>query len=118
MHKEHTSGPLGYSVKDVAVRWLTVFPRMGGPAAWKEMQKKKSEWSSEGFGVDEARINGDGDCDDEERDRYQDVDGDKLKDTDETSDEDVRPTHPHSSILAALRKNTRLKVQCRGLLWI
>jgi hypothetical protein len=69
---------------------------MGGPAAWKEMQKKKGGWNSEGF---EARINDDnGDGDNgEKRDRYQeyDVEVDKLNDTDEeASDENVRPIPP------------------------
>jgi len=75
---------------------LTVFPRMGGPAAWKEMQKKKGEWNSEGFEARRNDDNGDGD-NGEERDRYQeyDVEVDKLKDMDEeASDEDVRPTPP------------------------
>ncbi|KAI9785966.1 MAG: hypothetical protein M1839_008232 [Geoglossum umbratile] len=67
--------------------------RMGGPAAWKEMQKKKNEWSGEGFGIGEARTkdsDGDGD-DDERRDRCREYDAEieELKDVgEEASDED------------------------------
>ena len=94
---------------------MTVFSRMGGPAAWKEMQRKKGEWNGEGFGVDEARTN---DNDDGERgDGYHqgyDIEVDKSKDTDEeASDEDVRPTSPPQ--IAALKAKSTMY---RDLLWI
>jgi hypothetical protein len=59
--------------------------RMGGPAAWKEMQKDKNRWADGGFG--------------EARRTNEDDEPDLLGDThDEESDEDVstaisRSTH-------------------------
>jgi hypothetical protein len=64
---------------------------MGGPGAWKGLQKNKNGWND-----------GDGDDgdDDERKDRYReyDVAPDRLKDTDEeASDEDVSTTISRSA---------------------
>ncbi|KAH0542666.1 hypothetical protein FGG08_002989 [Glutinoglossum americanum] len=64
--------------------------RMGGPAAWKEMQKNKDGWNDGGFG--EARRIKDGGDDDggdgrEARCYEYDVDSERLRD-EEPSDED------------------------------
>lgn len=52
---------------------------MGGPAAWKEMQKRQNEWQNEGFDQQRAQVNvqdhGDANSDDTQtRDIYAEYD--------------------------------------------
>ncbi|KAH0564942.1 hypothetical protein GP486_001662 [Trichoglossum hirsutum] len=80
--------------------------RMGGPAAWKEMQKGKNGWVDEGFG-DARRMNG--------GDRDEGRELDQLRNTDdEASDEDVSTvvsgsTHtPRSGVSVTFEKRNEL----------
>lgn len=75
--------------------------RMGGPAAWREMQRKKAEWSSGGFDKpEEKKVDSEGEeaADVEKRDLYAeyDIDSEESKDkqggqhVDEGKEDDVR----------------------------